>query len=316
MMEEKSCRALPEDSGKRLDKVLSLRFPELSRSFLQKLAEEGGVFVNSLPAKKSLKLSEGDEIRILVPEPELPEAVPEDIPLDILYEDEDLLVVNKPKGMVVHPSCGHFSGTVVNAVMFHCGEELSGINGVLRPGIVHRIDKDTSGSLIICKNDAAHHGIALQLKEHSIERSYRAIVHGIIKEEESTIDAPIGRDPKNRLKNGVLPGGKRAVTHIRLLETFPGHRESYSYVECRLETGRTHQIRVHMAHTGHPLLGDPLYCPEGLRKKEGRLGTLSMGQCLHAKTLGFLHPVKNIPILTDAPMPDYFQNILEILRTA
>ncbi|MBQ9438302.1 MAG: RluA family pseudouridine synthase, partial [Lachnospiraceae bacterium] len=261
-------------------------------------------------------LKTGASVMVSLPESVPLEAVPQNIPLDILYEDEDLLVVNKPKGMVVHPSSGHPDGTLVNAVLFHCGESLSGINGVLRPGIVHRIDKDTSGSLIICKNDLSHESIASQLKQHRILRKYHAIAHGIYKEDSITISKPLGRDPKDRLKISVQPGGKSAVTHARVLEAFPSgsNREAYSYIECVLETGRTHQIRVHMASIGHPLLGDLTYCPESLLKKEGILGKNCEGQCLHAKYLSFLHPRTGKTIEIDTPLPEYFMKALESLR--
>ena len=243
-------------------------------------------------------------ISIHVPEAVEPEITPEDIPLDILYEDNDVLVVNKPKNMVVHPAPGHYSGTLVNAVMFHCKDNLSGINGVLRPGIVHRIDKDTTGSLIICKNDVAHNSLAAQLKEHSIRRKYVAIVHGILKEDEGTINAPIGRNPNDRMKMAVNPkNGKDAITHYKVLQRL----KNYTYVECVLETGRTHQIRVHMASINHPLLGDSVYgpakCPYKLE-----------GQTLHAQVLGFVHPTTDEYIEVSAPLPEYFEKILKKLE--
>ena len=228
----------------RLDKFLSAMLPDQSRSYLQKIIKDGNVLVNGEPKKSSYRLEDGDEVTADLPELKSPDIEPENIPLDILYEDDSILMVNKPKGMVVHPSAGHYTGTLVNAVLWHCQGQLSGINGVSRPGIVHRIDKDTTGVLVVCKNDAAHNAVAAQLKEHSITRKYRAIVHGVIKEDEGTVDAPIGRHPTERKKmaSGVK-NGKRAVTHYRVLERFQG----YTYVECQLETGRTHQIRVHMA---------------------------------------------------------------------
>ena len=231
-----------------------------------------------------------------------PDILPEDIPLDILYEDEDVIVVNKPKGMVVHPAAGHYSGTLVNALLYHCKEDLSGINGIMRPGIVHRIDKDTTGSVIACKNDFSHNSIAKQLKEHSVNRRYRAICYGVLPQEEGTIDRPIGRDPVNRKKMAVVPNGKSAVTHYRVLKRF----SKYTYIECILETGRTHQIRVHMASIGHPLLGDEVYTD---RKSPFRL----TGQTLHAMILGFQHPRTGEYIETTAPLPAYFQHLLEIL---
>jgi 23S rRNA pseudouridine1911/1915/1917 synthase len=237
-----------------------------------------------------------------IPPVEVPEILPQDIPLDILYEDSDVLVVNKPKDMVVHPAAGHYRDTLVNAVMFHCKDNLSGINGVLRPGIVHRIDKDTTGSVIICKNDNAHQKIAEQLKEHSINRVYHAICYGIIKEDEGTISTLIGRSPNDRKKMAVVQsGGKEAVTHFRVLKRF--EEDSFTYIECKLETGRTHQIRVHMAHIGHPLLGDEVYSSRKSKFK-------TSGQCLHAKILGFVHPTTNEYIETDAPLPEYFSHLL------
>ena len=312
--ETREYRAEEGDAGKRLDLVLAGAFPELSRAFIQKLLEDGHVFLHERPVKKSHKLHPGECLTLFLPEPEEIDAVPQEMPLEILYEDRDILVVNKEKGMVVHPSAGHPDHTLVNGILFHCQGELSGINGKLRPGIVHRIDKDTSGSLIICKTDAAHLGIAAQLKEHTIERVYHAILHGMPKEEAFTVDKPLGRDPKDRLRMAVVPGGKQAVTHVRLLERFQHGSEAYAYVECRLETGRTHQIRVHLAHKGFPLLGDPVYCPERLSRKEGRLGALCAGQCLHAKTLGFFHPITNERIFIDTALPSYFQEVLKILR--
>lgn len=295
---------VPEElAGERVDKALTVLVDFLSRSNIQKQIAGGAVCVNRSAVKASFKVNAGDEISILAPENQKPDIVAEPISLDVLYEDEDVLVVNKPKGMVVHPAAGHYSGTLVNAVMYHCRDSLSGINGVLRPGIVHRIDKDTTGSVIVCKNDAAHIAIAQQLKEHRIVRVYHAICHGELKQEEGTIDVMIGRDLRDRKKMAVrVSGGKRAVTHYRVLKYFRG----YSYIECRLETGRTHQIRVHMASIGHPLLGDTVYSD---RKCPFRLE----GQTLHAKTLGFFHPRSGEYIETDAPLPDYFTHLLKIL---
>lgn len=288
----------------RLDKFLSVMLPDQSRSYLQKIIKDGNVLVNGEPKKSSYRLEDGDEVTADLPELKSPDIEPENIPLDILYEDDSILMVNKPKGMVVHPSAGHYTGTLVNAVLWHCQGQLSGINGVSRPGIVHRIDKDTTGVLVVCKNDAAHNAVAAQLKEHSITRKYRAIVHGVIKEDEGTVDAPIGRHPTERKKmaSGVK-NGKRAVTHYRVLERFQG----YTYVECQLETGRTHQIRVHMASIHHPLLGDTVYGPA---KDSHHLE----GQTLHAMVLGLIHPVTGEYLEVEAPLPEYFENLLKKFR--
>lgn len=245
-------------AGQRIDKYLSGQLADLSRSYLQKLLKDGGVEVNKKPVKSNYKLSEGDQIRLEVPEAVEPEITAEDMDLDILYEDKDIILVNKPKGMVVHPAAGHYAGTLVNGLMHHCRDQLSGINGVMRPGIVHRIDMDTTGVLIVCKNDKAHNAIAEQLKVHSITRKYYAIVHGVIKEDDGTVNAPIGRHPVDRKKMSINEkNGKEAVTHYHVLKRF----RRFTYVECQLETGRTHQIRVHMASIGHPLLGDQVYGP-------------------------------------------------------
>ena len=288
----------------RLDKFLSAMLPDQSRSYLQKIIKDGNVLVNGEPKKSSYRLEDGDEVTADLPELKSPDIEPENIPLDILYEDDSILMVNKPKGMVVHPSAGHYTGTLVNAVLWHCQGQLSGINGVSRPGIVHRIDKDTTGVLVVCKNDAAHNAVAAQLKEHSITRKYRAIVHGVIKEDEGTVDAPIGRHPTERKKmaSGVK-NGKRAVTHYRVLERFQGN----TYVECQLETGRTHQIRVHMASIHHPLLGDTVYGPA---KDSHHLE----GQTLHAMVLGLIHPVTGEYLEVEAPLPEYFENLLKKFR--
>ena len=288
----------------RVDKYLSMFVDDFSRSYLQKLIESGSITVNGKQIKPSLKIKSDDLVEVIVPDSIVPDIEPENIPLDIVYEDDDVLVVNKPKNMVVHPSNGHFSGTLVNALMYYCKDNLSGINGVLRPGIVHRIDQNTTGSVIICKNDIAHKSIAEQLKEHSVDRRYHAIVHGVIQEEEGTIHTLIGRNPSDRMKMAVVnSNGKDAVTHFRVLKRF----KDYTYVECKLETGRTHQIRVHMAHINHPILGDEVYSN---RKYEFKLE----GQCLHAKILCFKHPVTGEIINTDAPLPDYFEHLLSILN--
>lgn len=288
----------------RIDKALYGLMDSLSRSYIQKLLKNEQIMVNQEKVKANYRLKCEDEIRLVLPPAIEPDILPEDIPLDILYEDDDVLVVNKPKGMVVHPAAGHYSGTLVNAIMYHCQGNLSGINGVLRPGIVHRIDKDTTGSILVCKNDFSHNGIASQLKSHSITRKYHAICYGALKEEEGTINAPIGRHPKDRKRMAVNEkNGKMAVTHYKVLQRFPG----FTYVECSLETGRTHQIRVHLSSIGHPLLGDEVYA--GGKKSSFRLE----GQCLHAKILGFIHPHKGLYIETDAPLPEYFNHLLNIL---
>ena len=288
----------------RIDKFLAEQCEELSRSFLQKLLKSGEVSVNGQAVKASFRLSEGDLIVFEVPEAAKPEILPEPFPLDILYEDEDVILVNKPKGMVVHPAAGHYSGTLVNALMYHCRDSLSGINGVLRPGIVHRIDMDTTGVIIACKNDVSHRSIAEQLKEHSITRRYQAIVHGRLKTDEGTVDAPIGRNPQDRKKMSINErNGKPAVTHYHVLNRF----RDYTHIECRLETGRTHQIRVHMASIGHPLLGDTVY---GSSKVPIR-GL--QGQTLHAKTLGIIHPRTGEYLEVNAPLPEYFLNLLDRL---
>ncbi len=294
-----------EKEAERIDKFLSEAIGDLSRSFLQKLLKEQQVMVNEKPVKANYRLRTGDRIRVCVPPCEELNIEPENIPLDILYEDEDLLVVNKPKGMVVHPSAGHTSHTLVNGVLYHCQGNLSGINGVLRPGIVHRIDKDTTGALVICKNDLVHRELAEQLKEHTIKRRYRAIVLGNFKEEEGTVEGPIGRHPVDRKKMAInYKNGKDAVTHYRVLERFG----NCSYIECRLETGRTHQIRVHMTSIGHPLLGDLVYAPSQ------KNGFHLEGQTLHAQILGFYHPVQKKYMEFEAPLPDYFVKLLKNLR--
>lgn len=303
-MDDKFIFQINEDmEDERIDKCLSALIDSLSRSFIQKMIKDEKIFVNDTPVKGSYKVKYGDEIVLFLPKSVEPEIEPENIQLEVLYEDKDVIVVNKPKGMVVHPAAGHYSGTLVNALMYHCGDELSGINGVMRPGIVHRIDMNTTGSIIVCKNDNAHKSIAEQLKVHSINRVYHAICYGDIKEDEGTIDKPIGRHPQDRKKMAVNEkNGKNAVTHYKVLRRFG----KYTYIECCLETGRTHQIRVHMSSIGHPLLGDDIYSN---RKCEFKLE----GQCLHAKTLGFIHPQTGEYIEVDAPLPDYFVHLLNIL---
>lgn len=288
----------------RIDRYLTEQCPELSRSYIQKLLKDQKVKADHKTVKANYKVQPGQEIVVEIPDAEPLDIQPEDIPLDILYEDPYLLVVNKPKGMVVHPAAGHTGGTLVNAVMAHCGKNLSGINGVLRPGIVHRIDKDTTGALLVCKTDEVHRSLAEQLKEHSIKRRYRAIVRGNLKEDTGTIEGPIGRHPTDRKKMAInYKNGKDAVTHYKVLERFG----QYTYVECRLETGRTHQIRVHMSSIGHPLLGDIVY---GSGKDPFHLE----GQTLHAMILGFIHPITGEYMEFSAPLPEYFLKLLEKLR--
>lgn len=290
-----------EKGGERIDKYLSEQLEDMTRSHIQKLIKENMVRVNGMTVKSNFKLSASDQIEVEIPELKEPDILPENIPLDILYEDQDILVVNKPKGMVVHPAPGHYTGTLVNAIMYHCKDNLSGINGVMRPGIVHRIDMDTTGPLLICKNDRAHQALAEQLKEHSITRKYHAIVHGRLKEDEGTIDKPIGRHPIDRKKMSVhCTNGREAVTHYRVLKRF----QQFTYIECQLETGRTHQIRVHMSSIGHPILGDQVYGPAKCPYK-------LQGQTLHAKVLGITHPTTGEYMEFDAPLPDYFQGLLE-----
>ncbi|MCF0144281.1 MAG: RluA family pseudouridine synthase [Firmicutes bacterium] len=301
-----------EMTGTRLDLVLSVGLEDYSRSFLQKLFGTGNIKVNGeVCTDKKYKCRAGDMVEIEIPEPEKLEVAAEDIPLDIVYEDDDLLVVNKPAGMVVHPAPGNYTGTLVNALMHHCGDNLSSINGVIRPGIVHRIDKDTSGLLVVAKSDKAHTGLSQQLAEHSITRKYKAIVYNNIKEDEGTVDKPIGRDPKDRLRNAVLQEGmpgytsaKEAATHYRVLKRFG----QFTLIEARLETGRTHQIRVHMSYIKHPLLGDELYGPQ--KNKQG-----AKRQMLHAQTLGFVHPVSSEYMEFTSELPDDFQKVLQKLES-
>ena len=291
-----------DDVGARLDKWLISKDIDITRTSLQKLIDEGGVFVNGKAQSKSYKLRNGDTVEITIPEPKELEVVAQDIPIEIVYEDEHLLVVNKPKGMVVHPAPGNPDGTLVNALLFHCKGRLSSINGIIRPGIVHRIDKNTSGLLIVAKTDNAHNHLAKQISEHSFTREYRAVVCGRFKEEKGTIDAPIGRDKRDRKKMCVcMQNSKHAVTHYEVIEQY----EKYAYMRFILETGRTHQIRVHSAYIGHPVLGDDVY---------GKAYKGVEGQCLHAKKLGFIHPETGEYMEFDSELPDYFTGILEKIR--
>ena len=293
----------PEDSGLRLDAFLAERLPDLSRSRIQQLLEQGCIRTEGKAARKNLRLSPGMRFILELPEPEEAELLPEDLPLDILYEDEELLVINKPKGMVVHPAPGHESGTLVNALLYHCGDSLSGIGGVKRPGIVHRLDKDTSGLMLAAKTDRAHASLAAQLGDHSLHRVYAALLIGTPREREGTVDLPIGRLPVDRKKMAVVQrGGREAVTHYRVLERFTG----FSHVECVLETGRTHQIRVHMAALGHPVAGDPLY--------GGKCALPLSSQCLHAREICFRHPVTGEDMRFSCPLPEDFSAVLERLR--
>lgn len=306
MTEEFKAEYTPGEELLRIDRFLGSRLEQVSRSYLQKLVKEGAVLVNGKPVKSSYKVENGDWIRLEIPDAVEPEIEAEEMDLDILYEDSDIILINKPKGMVVHPAAGHYSGTLVNGLMAHCKDELSGINGVMRPGIVHRIDMDTTGVLIVCKNDKAHNAIAEQLKVHSITRKYYAIVHGVLKEDTGTVNAPIGRHPVDRKKMSINEkNGKESVTHYRVLRRF----RRFTFVECQLETGRTHQIRVHMASIGHPLLGDQVYGPakvpfSGLQ-----------GQTLHAGVLGIIHPSTGEYMEFTAPLPDYFEAVLKKLET-
>ena len=302
-MEATILTATPEQAGQRLDAFLAQALPELTRSAAQRLIAEGLVTVDGKAPAKSLKLSGGETVAVTVPEPEEAQALPEDIPLDVVYEDDDVIVVNKPVGMVVHPAPGHSGGTLVNALLHHCGDSLSGIWGELRPGIVHRIDRDTSGLIIAAKNDFAHQALSAQLQDHSLCRTYEAVVIGNLREDSGTVNAPIDRNPKDRKKMAVVPGGRPAVTHWQVLERFPG----YTYVRCRLETGRTHQIRVHMAYIGHPLYGDTVY---GAKKAAPGM----TGQCLHAVGLTFRHPRTGETVELSCPLNEEFTAFLRKLK--
>lgn len=306
MDREKIERIAENDAeGLRIDKYLTILEPNLSRSYLQKLIAEGHITVNDRIVKANYRISEGDELSYFIPAPAELCILPESLPLEILYEDSDIIVINKEKGMVVHPAAGHTTGTLVNGLLYHCKDSLSGINGIARPGIVHRIDKDTTGVLVVCKNDHSHQRIAEQLKVHSITRRYHAICYRSFEQQEGRVEAPIGRHPTDRKKMAVNHrNGKPAITNYRVLETLSG---KYSYIECTLETGRTHQIRVHLSSIGHPILGDTVY---GSAKNEFHL----QGQTLHAKVLGFQHPTTGSYMEFEAPLPDYFKQLLSKLR--
>ena len=298
------------DAGKRIDKYLSEKLADWSRSSIQKHIRDGNVYVNQKTVKSGYKTCQGDIIEFYIKPPAEPDILPENIPLDILYEDDDIIVINKPKQMVVHPAPGHYSGTLVNALMYHCKDSLSGINGVIRPGIVHRIDQDTTGAIVVCKNDYAHQKIAEQLKEHSITRTYHAIVLHNLSKRQGTIEGSIGRHPIDRKKMAMnVKNGKPAITHYQVLDDL---NHNLNYIECHLETGRTHQIRVHMAGIGHPVLGDTVYGPSKLPSSICHWKLT--GQTLHAKTLGFIHPTTNQYIEFDAPLPQYFVKILHDLQ--
>ena len=289
--------------GKRLDAFLAERVEGVSRAAAAKLIESGAVLLDGKNVSKSCKLAGTETVELTLPEPEPIDAVPQDIPLDVVYEDADVIVVNKPAGLVVHPAPGHPDGTLVNALLYHCGDSLSGVGGALRPGIVHRIDRDTSGLIIAAKNDAAHQGLAAQLKDHTLARTYECVVVGNLREDSGTVDAPIARDPRERKRMAVVPGGRNAVTHWEVIARYPG----YTHVRCRLETGRTHQIRVHMAYIGHPILGDTVY---GAKKPVPGL----TGQCLHAVELRFLHPRTGEAVELSCPLPEEFTNLLNKLN--
>ena len=302
-MEPILLRASEESKNQRLDAFLASSLDGLTRSQATRLIESGEVAVNGRAVGKSYKLAGGEDIAVTLPEPEPVEAVPQDIPLDVVYEDADVIVVNKPSGMVVHPAPGHPDGTLVNALLYHCAGTLSGVGGALRPGIVHRIDRDTSGLIIVAKNDAAHQYLSAQLADHTLARTYECIVVGALREDRGTVDAPIARHPTDRKRMAVVAGGREAVTHWEVIARYPG----YTHVRCRLETGRTHQIRVHMAYIGHPILGDTVY---GAKKEVPGL----TGQCLHAVGLRFLHPRTHEVVELSCPLPDEFTRMLQKIR--
>ncbi len=297
-----------EACDNRIDSFLSYNMPKVSRTYIQKLIKNNNIMVNAKSVKANYRLNAGDIVDFTIPSPKLPDIKPENIPLDIIFEDDDIIIVNKPKNMVVHPAPGHYSGTLVNALMYHCRDNLSGINGVLRPGIVHRIDKDTTGLIIACKNDTSHIFISEQLAAHDIKREYHALVYGKLLEQNGSVDKNIGRNKNDRKKMAITTEGKRAVTHYRLLNTYNYKNQEYSYIECNLETGRTHQIRVHMSSIGHPLVGDEVYSN---RKHPFNTN----GQMLHAKTLGIVHPTTKKYLEFDSEIPEYFGRILGIMNT-
>ena len=302
-MEPIRLRASEESKNQRLDAFLASSLDGLTRSQATRLIESGEVAVNGRAVSKSYKLAGGEDVAVTLPEPEPVEAVPQDIPLDVVYEDADVIVVNKPSGMVVHPAPGHPDGTLVNALLYHCAGTLSGVGGALRPGIVHRIDRDTSGLIIAAKNDAAHQYLSAQLADHTLARTYECIVVGALREDRGTVDAPIARHPTDRKRMAVVAGGREAVTHWEVIARYPG----YTHVRCRLETGRTHQIRVHMAYIGHPILGDTVY---GAKKEVPGL----TGQCLHAVGLRFLHPRTHEVVELSCPLPEEFTRMLQKIR--
>lgn len=302
-MEIKYFLVTDEEEGDRLDVYLSEQLCDMSRSYIQKIIKDNKVTVNDKLQKAKYLVKEDDNIKIEIPEPKLLEVVPESISIDIVYEDDDVLIVNKPQNMVVHPAPGNYTGTLVNAILYHCKDNLSSINGVIRPGIVHRIDKDTSGLLMIAKNNNSHNFLAGQLKDHSITREYEFICHGVVKEDKITVNKPIGRNPKDRLKMGIVNSGKEAITHFEVIKRF----DNFTHMKATLETGRTHQIRVHSMSINHPLLGDVLYGPKNNKFKVE-------GQILHARKLGFIHPTTREYIEFNSNLPEYFVNILNKLN--
>lgn len=303
MEEIRQFLVIDEEEGDRLDVYLSSQLGDMSRSYIQKLIKDKKVSVNNKIEKAKYLVKEEDLITIEIPAPKLLEVTPQDIPIDIVYEDDDLLIVNKPQDMVVHPAPGNYENTLVNAILYHCKDNLSSINGVIRPGIVHRIDKDTSGLLMIAKNNNSHNSLAEQLKDHSITREYEFICHGVMKEDKITVNKPIGRNPKDRLKMAVVKDGKHAVTHFEVINRY----ENFTHVKATLETGRTHQIRVHALSLNHPLLGDPIYGP-----KNNKFG--AKGQILHAKKLGFIHPTSKEYVEFDSELPEHFKTLLKKIK--